>query len=100
MATSETWFYERKHRYDKRGTRWHFVRRDIDDPAVPFDERPFEIYFRNDDRTEFGLLRFERRKDNPYRNYETMVAKIMNDVEFRNSLLDATTKTVWRRSWK
>jgi hypothetical protein len=100
VATSEIWFYERKRRCDKRGTRWHFVRRDIDDPAVPYDERPFELYFRNDDRTEFGLLRFEQRKDNPYRNYEAIVSKIMNNVEFRKTLLDPETEEVWRRSWK
>ena len=46
---------------------------------VSYEERPFELYFRDDDRTQFGLLRFDRRKDNPYRNYDTMVTKIMND---------------------
>ena len=60
----EIWSYERKERRDRKGTRWHFVDRSVEDPEVPYEERPFELYFRDDDRTEFGLLRFERRKDN------------------------------------
>ncbi len=80
--------------------RWHFVSRSVIDPDVPYDERPFELYFRDDDRTQFGLLRFERRKDNPYRNYEVMVTKIMNDSDFRRALLAPRTKSVWRRTWK
>ena len=96
----ERWSYERKRRCDKRGTRWHFVTRSIYNSTVPYDERPFELYFRNDDRTEFGLLRFERQKDRPYRNYETMVAKIMNDPDFRWSLLDPDTASYWSKNWK
>jgi hypothetical protein len=92
--------YERKQRRDKKGTRWHFVSRSIEDRAVAYDERPFELYFRNDDRTEFGLLRFERRKDNPYRDYEAMVTKIMNNTDFRRSLLDPETASIWRKNWK
>ena len=70
------------------------------DPDVPFDDRPSELYFRNDDRTEFGLLRFERRKENPYRDYEAIVVKIMNNADFRRTLSDPATASVWRRSWK
>ena len=67
---------------------------------VPYEERPFELYFWDEDRNEFGRLRFERRKDNPYRDYETLVSKIMNDSEFRLGLLDPETSRVWKRSWK
>ena len=98
--TSETWSYERKQRVNKRGARWHFVSRSVVDPEAPYEERPFELYFRNDDRTEFGVLRFERRKDNPYRDYVACVTKIMNDSDFRQTLLDPDTASVWRRSWK
>jgi hypothetical protein len=101
MATiSETWSYERKQRRDKKGTRWHFVSRSVVDPEVSYEEGPFELYFRNDDRTEYGLLRFERRKDNPYRDYEAMVSKIMNDAAFRRTLVDPDTANVWKRTWK
>jgi hypothetical protein len=100
VTTSESWSYERKQRRDKKGMRWHFVSRWLVDPRVPYEERPFELYFRNDDRTEFGLLRFERRKDNPYRDYKAMVTKIMNDADFRRTLLAPDTAKVWRRTWK
>src|SRR5207253_7762982 len=96
VIASETWSYERKQRRDKRGVRWHFVNHSVVDPDVPYTQRPFELYFRNDERTEFGLLRFEQRKDNPYRDYEAMVTKIMNDVDFRRTLLDPDTARVWR----
>ena len=80
--------------------RWHFASRSVFDPAIPYGEQPFELYFRNDNRTEFGLLRFARRKNNPYRDYEAIVTKIINDVDFRQTLLDPSTKSVWRKNWK
>jgi hypothetical protein len=98
--TSETWNYERKLRRDQKGIRWHFVSRFVVDPDVPFDDRPYELYFRNDDRTEFGLLRFEHRKDNPYRDYEAAVTKIMNNAAFRQKLRDPATASIWRKGWK
>ena len=94
------WSYERQERHDKKGRRWHFVYHDLDGSNTPYEEQPFEIYFRDDDRTVFGVLRFERRKDNPYRDYGTMVNKIMNDADFRNSLTDPETESVWKRNWK
>jgi hypothetical protein len=96
----DLWTYERQRRYDTNGTRWHFVAHDAIDPAIPYDVRPYELYFRNDERTEFGVLRFARRKDNPYRNYEVTVNKIMNNRAFRASLLDPSTEGVWRKGWK
>ena len=97
---SDHWSYERKHRSDKGGRRWHFVSRSTFDPAVPYEDQPYELYFRDDDRTQFGLLRFARRKDNPYRDYETVVTKIMNDHDFRRTLLDPSTEDVWSKNWK
>jgi len=93
--------YEKQRRYDKQGQRWHFVKRYLlGDDAEPDEEQAYELYFRNDDRTEFGLLRFEHRRDNPYRDHAMIVNKIMNDVEFRRTLLDAETEEVWLNSWK
>jgi len=100
MSTTEMWSYDKDPRFDRRGHRWHFVRRDNINRNLAYDEQPFEIYFRDDSRTEFGVLKFSRRKDNPYRNYVTMINRVMNDDKFRISLLDQETKSVWRRNWK
>lgn len=94
------WSYERQKRFDAKGRRWHFVHHDLDGSGLPYDEQPVEFYFRDDERTEFGVLRFERGKDNPYRNYEVMVNKIMNDANYRKSLLAPETEEVWNRNWK
>lgn len=100
MEKTETWSYDETPRFDREGKRWHFVRRDFLDQQIPYEERPFELYFRDDARTVFGVLRFTRRKDNPFRDYATMIGKVMNDEEYRISLLDEETKPVWKRSWK
>ena len=92
--------YDRKKRMDRSWRRWHFVYHDLGDPALPYDEQSYELLFRNDERTQFGRIRFERRKDNPYRDYEALVAKILKDGEFRRSLLDPSSKKLWRKSWK
>jgi len=94
------WSYDKAKRFDKKGNRWHFVRRDFDELDVSYEDRPVEIYFRSDDRSTFGVLRFEQGKDNPFRNYETMINKIMNDVHFQESLLAPETKSIWKRNWK
>ena len=97
----EMWSYDKEKRFDRRGRRWHFVHRSFYDTGdLPYEERPDEWYFRDDERTEFGLLRFERKKDNPFRNYEVMVKKIMNDEAFRKTLLDPRTRGVWNKNWK
>ena len=93
-------WYEEQRRFDNKGNRWHFVHHYQFEAGLPFDEQPSELYFRDDARTVFGMLRFERRKDNPYRNYETMVNKIMNNKKFRNTLLAPETKEVWSKNWK
>lgn len=94
------WSYEKQKRFDNKGKRWHFVYHDLDDSDTPYEEQPIEIYFRDDERTAFGVLRFERRKDNSYRNYEMVVNKIMKDADFRKSLLAPETEGVWNRNWK
>ena len=94
MSVRESWSYDKVGRFDRNGNRWHFVRRDESDSAVPYEERPFEIYFRNDSRSEFGVLRFKHLKDNPYRDYMTIITKIMHDTEFRKSLLDPQSKLI------
>ncbi len=56
------WSYDNVKRFDKEGDRWHFVRRDFDELDVSYEDRPVEIYFRSDDRSTFGVLRFEHGK--------------------------------------
>jgi len=96
----ETWAYDKQRRVGRDGRRWHFARRDFVDETLDYDERPFEIYFRDDERRVFGVLRFERKKENPFRDYETLTNKLMNDAEYREPLLDPDTRRVWKKSWK
>src|SRR5687767_2914874 len=95
----ETWSYEREKRFDKAGRRWHFVRRNFYDEDTPYEDTPYELYFRDDEKTEFGLLRFERNKDNPYRDHESIVKKIISNGPFRNTLLNPETADVWKKNW-
>lgn len=97
---NDTWSYERKRRCDKTRRRWHFVTHSTFDPAIPHEDQPYELYFRDDDRSEFGVLLFARRKDNPYRDHEAPVAKIMNNPDFRRTLLVPGSAGVWRESWR
>lgn len=94
------WSYDKTKRLDKKGNRWHFVRHYVWGEGGSSENQPFELYFRNDARTEFGLLRFERQEENPYRDYDVTVNKIMNKEEFRKTLLDEETKEIWNRNWK
>ena len=94
----DRWSYDKVKRKDRQGGRWHFVSRLFD--AEPGEDEPLEIYFRDDHKNEFGMLRFERVKEIPYRDYETIIYKIMNNVPFRNSLLDSDTESVWKKNWK
>lgn len=88
----DEWTYERKKRFDKHRVRWHFVNRYIDEAR--------EIYFRDDAETTFGMLRFDRPQDNTYRDFDTIANKIMNTVPFRNSLLDPSTQSIWKKKWR
>ncbi|HEY4415878.1 MAG TPA: hypothetical protein VGO57_09315 [Verrucomicrobiae bacterium] len=60
------------------------------------DEQPYALYFRNEEHSVFGVLRFEQSKDNPYGSFATVTRKIMEDNEFRTSLLDEGSKKVWK----
>ncbi|MBX3244352.1 MAG: hypothetical protein KF685_07830 [Acidobacteria bacterium] len=93
------WSYEKQKRFDRQGNRWHFVIRTFLSTPVGRDE-PREIYFRSDDRLQFGVIRYERYQDNPYRDYEILVNKIMNNDVFRKPLLNPDTEAVWLKSWK
>ena len=100
MYMRADWSYDGVKRFDKQGNRWHFVRRNFEDETIREDERPYELYFRNDERSEFGLLRFEKVKDNSYRDYQSVVKKIMNNPPFRRSLLAPDTRDLWQKNWK
>lgn len=92
------WAYQRAKTYDRLGVRWHFVVRTFD--VQPGEDEPREIYFRNDEKTEYGMLRFERLKDNTYRDLKAITNKIMNNRPFRNALLDEETAVEWSKAWK
>ena len=94
----ESWSYHRTKTFDQVGGRWHFATKYF--AAAKGEDEPREIYFRNDDSTEFGMLRFERQKDNPYRDFHAIVTKIMNNAPFRRSLHDDKTARIWRKNWK
>jgi hypothetical protein len=96
----EMWSYDKIKRFGKNGKRWHFVTRHFLGGIGEFDDLPYELYFRDDERTEFGLLRFEKSKDNPYRDYDAVISKIMNNTPFRKSLLNPETADVWKKNWK
>lgn len=96
----DMWSYSKTKRFGKDGRRWHFVIRHIYDPDIDFGEQPYELYFRDDERTEFGLLRFERKKDFPYRDGDAAILKIMNNPPFRKTLLNPETASIWKKNWK
>ncbi len=94
----DSWSYKRAKTYDRQRTRWHFVVRSFE--VAKGEDEPREIYFRDDAETTFGMLRFERLKDNPYRDFDAITNKIMNNKPFRTSLLDNETASVWSKGWK
>ena len=91
----ETWSYLSKKFYDRRGGRWHFMFPHRFLSGIKPDEQPYALFFRDDERTVFGVLRFERIKDNPYASLDAVTRKIMNDTEFRVTLLDDDAKKNW-----
>ena len=92
----ETWSSHTKKFHDRNGSRWYFMfhHQYIEDRAP--DEQPYALYFRNDERTVFGVLRFERSKDNPYPSFAAVARKIMDDDAFRESLIGEGSKKVWK----
>ncbi len=97
MTIRDEWTYHRTKKYDKHRVRWHFVTRYFE---IEAGNEPRELYFRNDDETEFGMIRFELIKNFPYRDWEFLMNKILNNLPFRRSLLDEETRGVWKKNWK
>ncbi len=95
----EHWSYSKEDHKDTKGQRWHFVTCSYMDDELDYSETPIEIYFRNDERTYFGSVRFERKKENPYR-FEKLVEKVMKSEDFRQKCLDPESNSVWSRNWK
>jgi hypothetical protein len=56
--------------------------------------RHSELYFRDDERTVFGVLRFG--PASPFPGLATVARKIMYDAEYPAGLLDDESKKVWR----
>lgn len=100
MRISENWSYDRSKRISADGTQWHFVTHDFPYDDIDYDEAGFEIYFRDEHRSVYGVVKFERRKDFPYSNYEKFVEKIMNNKDYREQYLASDSSTVWLKSWK
>ena len=95
----EHWSYSTKKRADKKGENWHFVTCSLMEADVDYSEQPVEYYFRNDNRTYFGKVRFERRKDIPYM-FEKFAEKVMSDSDFRKRYEAPETKSVWLKNWR
>ena len=96
----EDWSYDDVKRISKNGIRWHFVRCHSLDESLQYEDRPFKLYFRNDQNTVFGLLKFPKIKDNPYRNYDVMINKIMNNELFRQTLICPEAEIKWLKNWR
>ena len=92
----ETWSPHVKKCHDRHGDGWHFLfqHRILADRAP--DEQPYALFFRNEEATVFGVLRFERADDNPYGDFAAITRKIMDDDGFRESLLDSGSQKVWK----
>jgi hypothetical protein len=93
----DEWTYHRAKRYDKSKMRWHFVTRYFE--AEDDGSEPRELYFRNDDETEFGMVRFDSMKDYPYRDWDFVMTKVLTNLHFRRTHLDDDTRSVWRKKW-
>ncbi|MEO7674333.1 MAG: hypothetical protein ABIU09_09690 [Pyrinomonadaceae bacterium] len=98
MSKSDNWSYHKAKSFDRNGRRWHFATHYFF--AAAGDDEAREFYFRDDDNTEFGVLRFERLQDNPYRDWAAIANKIMNTSPFRKALLNDATRSIWKKNWK
>jgi hypothetical protein len=102
----ESWEYDKKKWLDKKGDRWHFVSHHAWDGDAEFwykvgtRNMSFDLYFCDDARTTFGVIRFPHHQDNPYHWYDTLKNKIITDKEFRKGLIDPETKQIWKKNWK
>ena len=91
----DSWSPHTKKLHDPAGGRWYFMfhHRYLADRAP--DEQPYALHFRNDEHTIFGVLRFERTYENPYGDFAAVTRKILDDPEFRTSLIDQGSQKVW-----
>ena len=98
MAVKDEWTYHRGKKFDRNRMRWHFVTHYcyVDEGT----DEPRELYFRNDEETEFGMIRFDRIKDFPYRDWDFLMNTIMSHVPFRRALLEEGTRGIWKKNWK
>lgn len=95
----EHWSYSKEGYKDKTGLRWHFVTCSYFDDEIDYSESPIEIFFRNDDRSYYGSIRFERKKDNPYM-FAKLAQKVMSNQDFREECRSPESKSVWSQNWK
>ena len=95
----EHWSYSKQNYKDSKGQKWHFVTCSFMSDELDYSETPIEIYFRNNDRTYFGCIRFERKKDNPYK-FAKLAEKVMANQEFREQCIAPESEEVWSRNWK
>jgi hypothetical protein len=95
---NEHWNYSGKHK-DSKGVYWHFAICSYWLDGLDYSDSPIEFYFRDDERTYFGFIRFERKKDNPYK-FEKLIQKVMINKEFRQTCEAPETESIWLKSWK
>ncbi|THB69384.1 MAG: hypothetical protein D6B27_00555 [Gammaproteobacteria bacterium] len=95
----EHWAYSKEKHIDSNGEKWHFVSCQYLSDDIDYYETPMEYYFRNDARTYFGCLRFERKKDNPYR-FSKLAEKVMKNKKFREQCYSPESEAIWSKSWK
>jgi hypothetical protein len=100
------WNYDNRRKWrDKKGDRWHFAEYWTWNSEAEFwfldrtGERSYHLYFRDDARTVFGVIKFSRTRDISY-GFDKLREKIMNDAQFRQPLVAPNTKRVWKKSWK
>lgn len=95
----DDWSYDRSKYQDKKGERWHFVWRSFRSENIPYKDCPVEIYFRNESKTYFGLIKFEHSKDNPYL-FKKLVEKVIKDSQFRTKHESPESESIWNKNWK
>ena len=84
------WHYYKKKYYDKRGRRWHFMTHNV----MLESDQQFDLYFRDDDRTVFGVVRYGPK--DAFAGLETVTRKLMHDTAYRARFLDDESKAVWK----
>ena len=95
----EYWSYHKGNYRDQNGEKWHFVTCHYYETEIEYSERPIAFYFRNDARTYFGTISFEKQKENPYK-FSKLAEKVMNNKSFRKECTAPETEKVWSKNWK